>query len=95
MQIAKASVARSMAQNDIAYMKAQSALEHRSSMVNIRKVSDAKAPHKCLGDHQLGSPLALSPFSMQARQDEVRQGQEKQFRETMAAPDFELEDYDW
>ncbi|KAK9846546.1 hypothetical protein WJX81_006344 [Elliptochloris bilobata] len=30
-----------------------------------------------------------------ARRREVREGMERQFRESMAAPDWELEDYDW
>lgn len=31
----------------------------------------------------------------QARRREVRDGMERQFRESMAAPEWELEDYDW
>ena len=58
----------------------------------------------------LASPLLLLPLGCtgvpaprptrrcmcaQARRREVREGMERQFKESMAAPDWELEDYDW
>ena len=32
---------------------------------------------------------------MQARHEEVRQQMERQFKQGMAAPDWELDDYEW
>jgi hypothetical protein len=40
-------------------------------------------------------PHGLHGFVGQARRREVQEGMERQFKQSMTAPDWDMEDYDW
>jgi len=59
-----------------------------------RGVRAAPPPMRLLARRAAGRAEHAAAWA-QARRREVRNGMERQFRESMAAPGWELEDYDW